>query len=220
MHLVVGGRHLGEAGDPPEEFTLSVDGVERDRWVLTVEQRNFLRFLNLPDGLPGPGGTYALLTIASRSGTATEPRAFAAVRQFDIQAADRIVYGFGEGWHEEEYDPATGARWRWTSERSTLRLAGPPAPLTLTIRGESPLRYFDAAPTVRIAAGGRVVARRAPDSDFYWTVALSRDDVAASEGAITIETDRVYLPGVEEGTADERHLGLRLYDFRLSTPSP
>jgi hypothetical protein len=217
---VVGGRHLGEPGDPPEEFILAIDGVERDRWALTVEQRNFLRFLDLPEGIPGEEGTYALLTIASRSGGATDPRAFAAVRQFDVQSADRIVYGFGEGWHEEEYDPATGGRWRWTSERSTVRLAGPPTPLILTVRGESPLRYFDAPPTVRVVAGERVIAQRAPDADFTWTVKLSRDDVANAEGALTIETDRVYLPDVEEGTADERHLGLRLYEFLLSPSSP
>jgi hypothetical protein len=31
-------------------------------------------------------------------------------------------------------------------------------------------------------------------------------------GAIAIETDRVYLPGIAEGTADKRHLGVRLFE--------
>jgi len=43
--------------------------------------------------------------------------------------------------------------------------------------------------------------------------------VERGEGAIVIETDRVYLPGVAEGTADERHLGLRLYECRVHPAS-
>ena len=34
LHLVVGGRHLGEPGDPAADFELSLDGVVRDRWTL------------------------------------------------------------------------------------------------------------------------------------------------------------------------------------------
>ena len=36
LHLVVGGRHLGEPGDPDAEFELAVDGEVLDRWTLTV----------------------------------------------------------------------------------------------------------------------------------------------------------------------------------------
>ena len=32
-------------------------------------------------------------------------------------------------------------------------------------------------------------------------------------GAIAIETDPVYLPGPSEGTTDERHLGLRVFEY-------
>jgi len=219
LHLVIGGRHLGVAGDPAAEFELALDGVVRDRWTLTFDERNFLRFLEIPEGLESADRDYARLTVVSRAMSADGRRVPVAVRQFDIQSRSRLVYGFGEGWHEMEYDVATGRQWRWTSERSAIRMQGPPAPVTVTLRGESPLRYFDDAPTVRVTAGGRVVAQMRPDADFEWTVTVPAADILRGEGVIAIETDRVYLPGAAEGTSDERHLGLRLYECRVNPVS-
>jgi hypothetical protein len=220
MHLVVGGRHLGDAGDPPADFELAVDGVIRDRWRLTVEERNFLRFLDLPDGIVVGNGPYAPLTIASRAAGSDGARAPVGVRQFDIQSADRLLYAFAEGWHEDEYDPATGRRWRWTSERSVLRIKGAAGSVGLTVRGESPLRYVDAPPTVRVTAGARTIASFWPDADFTWRITIPAADLERGGGAIAIETDRVYLPGPAEGTADERRLGLRVYEIRVYPVSP
>lgn len=214
IHLVVGGRHLGMAGDPAAQFELAVDDVVRDRWTLTVDQTNFLRFLDLPDGIAG-AGDYARLTVVSRTMGEDQRRAATAVRQFDVRAAHEMLYGFGEGWHEEEYDPPTGRRWRWTSERSVLRVKGPPQAVRITLRGESPLRYFDAPPTIRITAAGRVVGQFQPSEDFDWSVTVPADEVTRAGGAIAIESDRVYLPGPVEGTADERRLGLRVYECRV-----
>jgi hypothetical protein len=216
MHLVVGGRHLGEPGDPASAFELAIDGAIRDQWDLTVDERNFLRFLDLPDGIPGGAGeeAYALLTIVAR-GTSQEPRPAVAVRQFDIRAAPELIYGFGEGWHEEEFEPATGRRWRWTSDRSILRLQGRVRSVRITMRGESPLRYFDAAPIVRVTAGGRVIDQIRPEADFDWTVTVPWEDIERGDGTIAVETDRVYLPGPAEGTADQRRLGLRVFEFHV-----
>ena len=36
-----------------------------------------------------------------------------AMEQFDAQPAGRVVFGFDQGWYEREYNPATGALWRW-----------------------------------------------------------------------------------------------------------
>jgi hypothetical protein len=219
LHLVIGGRHLGDPGDPAADFELALDGTVRDRWTLTFENRNFLRFLDIPDGLaPGPG--YGRLTIASRSANGDARRAVVGVRQFDIQPADRLLFGFGEGWHEEELDPMTGQRWRWTSERSLLRIKGATGAVRISLRGESPLRYFDAPPTVRVTAAGKVLAQFQPDDDFDWTATVPADEVTRAAGAIAIETDPVYLPGPAEGTTDERHLGLRVYEMRVYPATP
>jgi hypothetical protein len=125
-----------------------------------------------------------------------------------------MVYAFDEGWHEEEYDNATGLRWRWSSDRSVIRIV-PPQSVRVTLRGESPLRYFDDPPTSRVRAGERVIAETQHADDFVWTVTVSDEDARASGGRIAIETDPVYLPGRAEGTADERKLGLRLFEIAV-----
>ena len=219
VHLVVGGRHLGEPGDPPAELELTLDGVVRDRWSLAVEERNFLRFLEISDGItPGPG--YGRLTISSRSEADDARRALVAVRQFDIQPATRLLYGFGEGWHEQEFDPMRGRTWRWTSERSVLRITGATGDVKIVLSGESPLRYYDQPPLVKVTAAERTVAQFRPAADFDWTVTVPYEDVQRAGGAIAIETDPVYLPGPAEGTADARRLGLRLHECRVYPATP
>jgi hypothetical protein len=216
MHLMIGGRHLG-VGEPAAEFELALDGVVRDRWRVTPEQRNFLRFLDLPEGLIG-SGTYAVVTVTARN--VGGGAANVAIRQFDARSTDEVLVGFGEGWHEAEFELQTGRRWRWTSERSLLRLKGLPQDVRVTLHGESPLRYFDTPPTVRLTAAGRVVAELQPADDFEWVVTVPADDVQRAGGVLAIESDRVYLPGAAEGTADERHLGLRLWQTRVDPVRP
>ncbi len=213
FHLVVGGRHLGNAGDPDAQFELAIDGRAIDQWVLTLKDRNFLRFIDVPQGLAG-AGPFATVTISSRSADPKRP-APAAVRQFDVQPSSQMIFGYGDGWHEDEFVVETGLKWRWTSERSVLQVKGPTQAVRITLRGESPLRYFDAPTTVKVTAGGSTIAQLKPAADFEWSVAVPADAVARSAGAIAIETDRIYLPGPAEGTSDERHLGLRIFECRV-----
>ena len=49
------------------------------------------------------------------------------VEQFDVSSA-RPLIGYGEGWHEQEFNPRTGLRWRWLSEKGELRLRMPAPP--------------------------------------------------------------------------------------------
>jgi hypothetical protein len=218
FHVVVGTRHLGDAADADAELTLAVDGRPVDRWSVTRAARNALRFVDLPDGVPGTG-PFAVVTIASRS---VDPKRTApvAVRQFDIQPSTQLISAFAEGWHEAEYSVETGQTWRWSSERSVLRVNGPAQSVTLDIAGESPLRYFDRPPAVKITAGAVTLAQFQPDTDFEWHVTVPAETMVNSGGAIALEIDRVYLPGKVEGTADDRHLGLRIFDLRINGVDP
>ena len=157
---------------------------------------------------------FATLTVASRSAYARRA-APVAIRQFDIQPATQLVYGYGEGWHEAEFSVEEGP-WRWTSERSVLRIEGPRQAVRLTIRGESPMRYFTQPPTVKITAGASVIREYRPDADFNWDVTIPANALAQSGGAVAIETDPVYRPG----GLDERHLGLRILDLHVYPVSP
>jgi hypothetical protein len=212
VHLVVGGRHMfGPVAGVV--LTMALDGAPIAEWsfVPTRAGDGFLRFVELPDGIPPGEGRYARLTISARAEN-NQSAPVVAIVQFDAQPASRLVYGFGEGWHEDEFDPATGRRWRWTSERAQLQVQ-PAQPFTLRLKGESPMRYVKEPPHVRITAGARTLAELSPSDDFEWRVPISARDITDGGGAVAIETDRVYVPGAVEGSADTRRLGLRLFEI-------
>jgi hypothetical protein len=212
MHLVVGGRHMF-GPMTGVGLTLALDGVPLAEWSFAPTRAgdSFLRFIDLPNGIPPGDGPYATLTIAARPEN-TQAAPVVAIVRFDVQPAGRLVYGFAEGWHEDEFDPATGRRWRWTSARAQLRVE-PARPFTLRLKGESPIRYVKEPPHVRITAGARTVAELSPSDDFEWRVPISAQDVMDGGGGVAIETDRVYVPGAAEGTGDARQLGLRLFEI-------
>jgi hypothetical protein len=212
----IGGFHLGTPGDAAAELTVALDGRTVDTWTVPPETAGqpFLRFVRLPDGVPAGEGRYATLVVSARALAPGRPVPEIAIRQFDLQQdGRRPLRAFGAGWYEDEYEPATGLRWRWMSPRAQLRLVSSRT-VVLRIRGESPLKYVDTTPTVRVSAGGRVLATFRPESDFSWQVTIPAETLAV-DGVVTIETDRAYLPGAAEGTSDTRKLGLRIFDCRV-----
>jgi hypothetical protein len=229
MHMVIGGRHLGEAKDGAAVVELTVDEIVRDRWTISPEERNFLRFLQLPDGLAGPGPYARLKVVSLPAIRGTVPRRVPiAVRQFDIQPATQIVFGFGAGWHEDEYDAGfgagwhedeydagTGQQWRWTADRAVLRVSGPPHPIRVRIRAESPLRYFDDPPAVTLSAGGRELARARPSADFELEAAVPVDAWRDGSADIALETTRTFSPVDTGRSSDRRRLGLRVFEVRV-----
>jgi hypothetical protein len=221
VRMMVGGRHFSMVGAPPVLIAVAIDERVVATWRVDPAPGglSFLRFVDLPEGLPAGEGTFAHLTITARAEPATQLTPAIAIRQFDLQAAETLMYGFGDGWHEEEYETATGLRWRWTSGKSVLRVV-PPQAVAITLRGESPLKYFDAPPTVRITAAGEKVGELHPDRDFTWNVIVPADVMRRAEGSIAVEVDRVYLPGPAEGTADPRRLGLRLFETEVTSVAP
>jgi len=120
---------------------------------------------------------------------------------------------FDEGWFEDEYSPETGARWRWTGPSAQLRLVSSRT-VVLHLSGESPVKYVGTAPTVKITAGARTLATFHPARDFTWRVTVPAEALIEAHGIVTVETDRIYLPGAAEGTADPRRLGLRIFESR------
>jgi hypothetical protein len=218
VSIMVGGFHLGPPDDSATEISLTLDDRVVDRWTFDHREAgpSFVRFLPLPGGVPAGAGNYARLRVSARAVVPGRPTPEIAIRQFDVQSLARPVMGFAEGWHEAEANPATGLSWRWTSERSVLRIASPAVSLSLILRGESPLKYFDAPPTVRITAGEMLLAEYRPTGDFEWRISVPAAALARSGGTIVITTDKVYLPGQAEGTADARRLGLRVFACEIT----
>jgi hypothetical protein len=205
--VMIGGRNLAGANDPAARFTMAIDGVVFQQW--DAAPGFFLKVFDIPAGTLAGAGPLASLTVQSTavSGAAAIPT---AIEQFDLQNDDATIWGYDEGWQEAEYSPALGV-WRWASARATLRIAGPPRSVEITLRIESPLKYFDEAPLVRARAGERELAVSTIASDREWTFQAPAEALAASNGTVTIETDKTFVPAERGAAADQRRLGLRIF---------
>jgi hypothetical protein len=161
------------------------------------------------------GTGYVPLEVSSRA--ANEAKAIIAVglEQFDVQSPGMPMIAVDEGWYEPEYNPRTARSWRWTSEKAILWVRPIGRNVTLTIAGESPLKYFDAAPDVVVSVGAREVARLNPSSDFAQSIVLPADALAAADGRVAITSDKFFVPSEREGSQDQRHLALRVYSYSV-----
>jgi hypothetical protein len=209
--ILVGGRNLAGPGDPSATFSLAIDGAVVREW--EAAPGFFLNEIDLPAGRLQGDGPLAHLTIQSRPSRGEAPIP-TAIEQFDLQDPDALMWGYDAGWQEPESSPALGV-WRWTSDRSTLRIAGAPRDVRITMTIESPLRYFDTAPLVRASAGSRELAVTAIGHSLDWSFDVPADALAASGGAVTIETNRTFVPADADGGADRRRLGLRIFAIRV-----
>lgn len=216
--MTIGGRHLGAPGDPPVRIVGTIDG----RPALSFEARPgfFLQFVDLPDGTLAGADGYARLEIRAEASGGGAP-ARTALEQFNLQPADVVQFGFDDGWYEPEHNPSpAGASsrplsqsWRWASERAVVRVHNAGHPVTVRAMIDSPLRYFADPPRVRLLAGDRVLAEIQPSSDFTLEADVPVDALRAARGRLTIETDRAYVAGEREGTADARRLALRVFSM-------
>lgn len=208
--MMVGGRHLGAAEDAPVTFTATIDGRPVATW--EAKPGFFLQVCDFPSGTLAGQGLARLEIASAAAGGGSVPT---AIEQFDLQDAGSLMWGYGEGWNEAEYNPRRGL-WRWASERSMVRLIDPPAPVVVRMQIESPLRYFDRPPHVRLIAGRRSFAEATPDSDFVLEASIPLDVLQAADGIVTLETDRVFVPAEQGGPPDRRHLGLRVFGVDVS----
>jgi hypothetical protein len=216
MRLMIGGRYLAPPGGPPAVVTAELDDRPLDRWTVGGDPSGVVRWIDLPDGVPDGAGLYAELRVRVASADPSRPAPFVGLEQFDAAPASGAIYAFDAGWHEPEEDPGTGRRWRWTSARSTIEIASGAGDLSLELTGESPLRYFDRAPTVVVSAGDRELARFHPDADFTQRIDLPASALAASAGRVTIATDLTFSPSERGPSPDRRRLGLRIYGVRVT----
>jgi hypothetical protein len=218
--LVIGGRNLGAAGDPNVRFALDLDGRILDTWDIAPNPGFFLRQIQLPAGALNGAGDFGALTVrASRvgQGGATTPAdQFAAIEQFDLQGADAVMWGYDTGWLEGEFDPRTGAQWRWASDAAALRIWNAGRDVHVRLSVESPLRYFATPPTIVVRAGAEVIKRLNPRADFTIEVDVPAALLAQAGGVVTLTTDEVFVPADRvRGSTDRRRLGLRVYDVAV-----
>ena len=208
--LVLGGRQVG--GAAPARLTLTLSDRVVATWDITPGF--FYRHLELPAGsLAGSG--YLPLRVGASAADGSGRGVDVKLEQFDLQSGSNAMFGYVDGWHEPEYNPTTSLSWHWMSEKARLWVRPVGRDVTLVLSGESPLKYFDSAPEVRILAGTAEVGRFAPAADFSHQITVSAQALAASEGMVTVESSLWFTPAQRGESADQRHLALRIYSVEV-----
>ena len=210
LDVLVGGRHLGAANEAPVAFVMAIDGRDVAQW--ESPPGFFLQRIALPAGTAGGDGL-APLTIRALSGKRGSPDT--AIEQFDVQSSGALMWGYDEGWHEAEYNPGVGM-WRWTSERATLRILNANAPVVVTLSVESPQRYFDTPPTVRMRAGDQLLGETTFADGELWRVVVPHEALQRADGRVTVETNQTFVPADMSDVSDARRLGLRVFGVNVS----
>jgi hypothetical protein len=203
--LMIGGRNLA-AGGSPAHVRISLDGAAVGN--IVVAPGFFLHMVTIP-AAPGTGD-YRELTVESEGGQV-------AIEQFDAQPAGRVVFGFGDGWNELEYNPTTGELWRWTTDRSAIRVRSEGHAVALTLRGE----IEEAASShVVVRAGNSVAAAFDVGRSFSRTVLIPSTSLPGPEDVISIETSAWYVPAEKRWRSrDRRRLGLKLFECTVTPAS-
>jgi hypothetical protein len=176
---------------------IALDNVE-------VPPGPFLYLMKSPVMTPSDRPPYVTVDVVA------SPPSRVAIEQFDA-SLNRTIAGFGGGWHEQEFNPRTGQRWRWLSERGELKLLPPAAHLSLHVEGESPRTYFSRGSRFVVRSRDRIVFDRILTDDFSLDI-----PIADAGDTVVLETDQVWVPADRSRrTQDRRHLGLRIFKCEI-----
>jgi len=209
--LMVGGRNYGGPCELAARVTVRIDGRPAAALVARPN-RPFFDIAHLGPGSLAGSGPFARLEIASEPVDGSGREAPVTIQQFDVQSANRrVVQGYDIDWHDPEYDVDTGRLWRWTAAASTLRVVAD-RDITLHVRGEAPAR--SGAVNIALDVGAERVASIAASGPFALNVAVPRALLDRARGAVTLRTDRTFVPAEVGESPDRRRLGLCVSEVR------
>ena len=209
--LILGGESTAAAGSAPARVSVTLADRSIDEIDVPARGR-FFRRINLEAGtLSGEGFSRLVASYKGPDGRPEKVR----LTQLMVASPQSVFHVPHAGWNEVEYSDQMQRRWQWTTSRAEIFVNAAGRDLTLTLAGESPLRYFDTPPNVTIRAGNQVLGTAQPSNDFQITVKIPAAALAASDGMLTVETDQSFVPHDRTGSPDRRTLGLRLYDLSI-----
>ena len=210
--FLIGGRNL----DPTSAAGLIV----RIGGAPVIDERippgAFLTSQRLPLALVDPFNhrDYLAMTVEASPGSNV------AIEQFDA-SRQRPMLGFGAGFHEPEFNPETGLRWRWLSERGELSIVpnvpfeSSPVPLILHLEGESSRKHFSRDSILNVRVGNRLLMTMPVGNDFSVDVSVP---ATSDQTRIVLETDQTYVPAERSRRSqDRRRLGLRVFKAEIRT---
>ena len=219
--LVIGGRNLGGPGAPVVRFALRIGDRVVDTWDVAPNPGFFVRSITLAgSAVAGVADLerFDVTAVAADGSTAVVPT---AIEQFGLQPLDAVQFAFAEGWHEDELQPRTGLRWRWSSGESAIQVWPVDRDVRIHLAAESPLKTFDEAPIVTLTAGARELARTTPGDAFAIDAIVPADVLRAANGRIVLRSSRTFVPADHVAATDPRRddrraLGLRVFEAAVT----
>jgi hypothetical protein len=204
--LVIGGESTSDTGD----VALTINDHAIDRWSVPAGGAFFKRIPLAPGALASDAVFSTLVASYALPNGSPGP---VRLTQFTVEPPDAVFFVQHAGWNEIEYSKELQRRWRWTTGKATTFINSGGRDVTLSMDGESPLKYFNAPPTVVVRAGNQVLATASPRSDFHLDVKIPAAALQAADSMVTIETSETFVPNQRSGSADKRALGLRIFAF-------
>jgi hypothetical protein len=215
----IGGEMLPGTGGRGAVLTLSLDARELTTIAVTAPQPRFFRRIDVAAGALAGTGPFAALNATWRFDE-KDAGARLQITHFELQPPARLFWVYSHGWHDREFEPATGQEWRWTSGRAEVRIHTPGDDVTIQIRGEVPIRDLEGPPAVTISAGARRLHTLRPAGAFTTTIRVPATVLSEAGGTVAIATDRTFVPDERTGNGDRRTLGLRVHEMRVNKAGP
>lgn len=151
------------------------------------------------------GDTYVPVTLESSTPF--------IVKDVFFERAGRHVIRPGPGFHLVEHDEA-GQRFRWTTERARASVYLPAPRARLIVKGRAP-RPIVLPISIRLEWNGAPLAAFDVDQEeFSYETELLRGD--SDWGELTIAPSSTFVPDELSGNGDQRVLGVRIHQLRLS----
>jgi hypothetical protein len=208
--LMIGGRQVG-APSSMARILVTLDGRRLFEWDQPAE--SFLKMQTLPAGTLAGDGDYARLAITA------EPLGDAPVavrlEQFDFAPSSDMVWGYGAGWHEPEFDPLMHTLWRWSSDRSTLEIPPSDQAVIITLTGEAPVNQLGRAPRLTLKVGDQAIEAFSARGRFTREIVVPQSAIEAAEGKVVLESDTTFVPNDKSRNGDQRRLAVRIFSVTV-----
>lgn len=123
---------------------------------------------------------------------------------------------YQDGWYDDEFDPQSGARWRWTGRRASLSFQNPASDATLYLEIDGRPELFDPPQKLTIRVRNDVVFEAWVDGGGrqFHEVTLTAEQLGGDETvSVVLEVDRTFVPSAIPGgsAGDDRTLGVRVF---------
>jgi hypothetical protein len=211
--LTVGGRHVGDPGDPAVRIQAWVDGRQVLGGDASADKRRFLLRGRIATATV-PRDKYVPLVIRSVP-VGGGKRVPVAIEQFDFGSPDRTSVSFGDGWHEPELDTGTGRTWRWAAGRAEVLVSSRRERSRLVLRAAAPRAIREQNVTVRIRAGAKVLDEFKAGRNIRRVVSLAERPLDPADEVFTIECSSEFVPAERGDSPDRRRLCLQVFEFSV-----